>query len=91
MLIIIFQISLINFGTNEFELNPKNVNHKLIIFRTPKGVNMNKKEDKNKNRKVKDLATEAAIKALIPNEQFPCENADKACTKRWLESQSDCA
>ncbi len=49
------------------------------------------KEDKNKNRKVKDLATEAAIKALIPPEQFPCKAEDKACTQRWLESQSDCA
>lgn len=52
---------------------------------------MYKKEDKNKDRKVEDLATEAAIKALIPNEQFPCKKEDKACTKRWLESQSDCA
>jgi hypothetical protein len=49
------------------------------------------KEDKNKNLKVKDLATEAAIKALTPSEQFPCKTEDKACTKRWFESQSDCA
>ncbi len=49
------------------------------------------KEDKNKNQKVKDLATEAAIKALIPPEQFPCIAEDKACTQRWLESLSDCA
>ena len=52
---------------------------------------MNEKEDNNKDLKVKDLATEAAINALIPDEEFPCKNEDKACTKRWLESQSDCA
>jgi hypothetical protein len=52
---------------------------------------MTQKEDKNKEQKVKDVATEAAIKALIPSEQFPCKTEDKACTKRWLESQSDCA
>jgi len=52
---------------------------------------MNEKEDKNKDLGVKDLATEAAINALIPDEQFTCKNEDKACTKRWLESQSDCA
>ena len=52
---------------------------------------MNEKENKNKDQKVKDLATEAAVKALIPSEQFPCKDQDKACTKRWLESQSNCA
>ena len=49
------------------------------------------KEEKNKNGKVKDLATEAAIKDLTLTEQFPCKAEDKACTQRWLESQSDCA
>jgi len=52
---------------------------------------MNAKENINKDRKVKDLATEAAVKSLIPSEEFPCTTEDKACTKRWLESQSDCA
>ena len=52
---------------------------------------MNEKKNKNKDQKVKDLATEAAVKSLIPSEQFPCKAEDKACTKRWLESQSDCA
>jgi hypothetical protein len=48
-------------------------------------------ENLNQNENVKDLATEAAVKSLIPSEEFPCTADDKACTKRWLESQSDCA
>jgi hypothetical protein len=48
-------------------------------------------DKKDQNQKVKDLATEAAVKALIPREQFPCKPDDKACTKRWFEAQSDCA
>jgi hypothetical protein len=43
------------------------------------------------NKEVKDLATEAAILSLIPEETTPCQDKDKACTKRWLESLSDCA
>lgn len=52
---------------------------------------MNKKEEKAKDSKVKDLALETAIKALLPLDQFPYKKEDKACTKRWLELQSDCA
>jgi hypothetical protein len=52
---------------------------------------MNPIKNENKNQKVSELATEAAIQALIPEEQFPCKTDDKECTKRWLESQSDCA
>ncbi|HEY9322130.1 MAG TPA: hypothetical protein VIO82_00200 [Candidatus Methylopumilus sp.] len=50
---------------------------------------MNDKKDIS--QKVKDAASEATIKALTPSEQFPCKPDDKACTKRWLEAQSDCA
>jgi hypothetical protein len=42
-------------------------------------------------KEVKDLATEAAVLSLIPEEKMPCQDKDKACTKRWLESISDCA
>lgn len=52
---------------------------------------MNKKEYKNKDLKVKDLGTEAAVQASTSSEQFPCKTEDKACTRRWLETQSDCA
>lgn len=45
----------------------------------------------NKKEEVKDLATEAAVLSLIPEEVTPCKDQDKACTKRWLESLSDCA
>jgi hypothetical protein len=49
------------------------------------------KKDKNKKKSNSELATEAAVKALLPVEQFPCKADDKACTKRWLETQTDCA
>lgn len=26
-----------------------------------------------------------------PEENIPCENGDKACTQRWIDSLSDCA
>ena len=45
----------------------------------------------NKKEEVKDLATEAAVLSLLPEETIPCKDQDKACTKRWLESLSDCA
>ena len=45
----------------------------------------------NKKEDVKDLATEAAVVSLVPEETTPCKDQDKACTKRWLESLSDCA
>jgi hypothetical protein len=45
----------------------------------------------NKKEDVKDLATEAVIASLLPEENTPCKDQDKACTKRWLESLSDCA
>jgi hypothetical protein len=54
---------------------------------TQKVIKMTEKESKE----VKDLATEAAILSLIPEETLPCKDQDKACTKRWLESLSDCA
>ena len=40
---------------------------------------------------VPDLATEAAVLSLIPDEVVPCKENDTACTKRWIESLSDCA
>ena len=40
---------------------------------------------------VAELATEALVLSLIPEETTPCQDKDKACTKRWLESLSDCA
>ena len=45
----------------------------------------------NKKEETKDLATEAAILSLVPEDMPPCKDQDKACTKRWLESLSDCA
>jgi hypothetical protein len=45
----------------------------------------------NKKEDVKDLATEAAVLSLVPEEKMPCQDKDNACTKRWLESLSDCA
>ncbi len=45
----------------------------------------------NKKEETKDLATEAAVLSLVPEEVTPCKDQDKACTKRWLESLSDCA
>ncbi len=45
----------------------------------------------NKKEETKDLATEAAVLSLVPEEVSPCKDQDKACTKRWLESLSDCA
>jgi len=45
----------------------------------------------NKKEDVKDLATEAAVLSLIPDETPPCKEDDKACTRRWIESLSDCA
>lgn len=42
-------------------------------------------------KEVKDLATEAAVLSLIPEDVIPCKDNDKACTKRWMESLSDCA
>ena len=44
-----------------------------------------------------DLATEAMVQALIvtpvetpKTDEAPCDTSDKACTKRWLDSLSDC-
>ena len=42
-------------------------------------------------KEVKDLATEAAVLSLVPEDVTPCKDQDKTCTKRWLESISDCA
>lgn len=44
-----------------------------------------------KKEVVIDLATEAAVLSLVPEETLPCADKDKVCTKRWLESLSDCA
>jgi len=52
---------------------------------------MDKNDLNTELSKVKDLATEAAIQALIPQEDLPCKSDDKNCTKRWFETQSDCA
>ena len=50
------------------------------------------KNDLNANlSKVKDLATEAAIKSLIPQEKKPKKPDEKTPIRRWLESNSDCA
>lgn len=41
-----------------------------------------------------ELAHLAAVAALIPENKpdtVPCDSTDKACTRRWLESLSDCA
>jgi len=44
-----------------------------------------------------DLATEAMVQALVvtpvetpKTDEAPCDTSDKACTKRWLDSLSDC-
>jgi hypothetical protein len=43
-----------------------------------------------------DLATEAMVQSITPPVQEqqadvpPCDVSDKACTKRWLDSLSDC-
>jgi len=59
------------------------------FFKNPKGKIMN--ENINQNNNVKDLATEAAVLSLVAEDTAPCKDQDKACIKRWLESQSDCA
>ena len=69
----------------------KNVNQKLTTLNNPKGIKMKKKELDTESTKIKDLATEAAIQALVPEEELPCKSDDKNCTKRWFETQSDCA
>ncbi len=45
----------------------------------------------NKKEETKDLATEAVVLSSVPEEVSPCKDRDKAYTKRWLESLSDCA
>ena len=47
----------------------------------------------NTDKKTEDLAQEAVILSLIPEEKVetPCENKDAACNRRWIESLSDCA
>jgi len=52
---------------------------------------MKKKELNTKSTKIKDLATEAAIKSLIPQEKKPKKPDEKTPIRRWLESNSDCA
>jgi hypothetical protein len=42
-------------------------------------------------KEIAELATEAAVLSLIPEEVVPCKDNDKTCTKRWMESLSDCA
>lgn len=45
---------------------------------------------------VVDLAQEAMVKSIIttpapaPQAETPCADDDKACTKRWIDSFSDC-
>ncbi len=78
-------------GTNRFLGYLKQANQKLAILYNPKGDDMNTNKKELNDCKVIDLAPEAAMKALLPSDEFPCKQEDKACTKRWLESQSDCA
>ena len=33
---------------------------------------------------------EEKAQVLVETDKVPCESTDTACTKRWLESQSDC-
>ena len=58
-----------------------------MTVNNPKGGSM-QEEDKKEN---KDLASEALILSLVPEEITLCKDQDKTCTKRWLESISDCA
>ena len=56
-----------------------------------KGSKMENKAD------LSDLATEAMV-ASIPakpiqtqtQSEMPCDTSDKACTRRWIDSFSDC-
>lgn len=42
--------------------------------------------------RVKDMATEAAVKSILPEETpHPCKPSDALCNKRWIEAFSDCA
>jgi hypothetical protein len=50
---------------------------------------VNKMTEEKKD--VPDLATEAVVLSLVPEEVMPCKDNDKTCTKRWMESLSDCA
>lgn len=43
----------------------------MNIFKSPKGIYVKQNNSKNNSQKVKDLATEAAIKALKPLRQSP--------------------
>jgi hypothetical protein len=52
---------------------------------------MNKKEPHIDSSKIKDLATEEAIKSFKPQDKKPTQKELKTYTQRWLESQSDCA
>ena len=54
-------------------------------------IKITQKVNKMTEKEVKDLATEAAVLSLIPEDVIPCKDNDKACTKRWMESLSDCA
>lgn len=45
----------------------------------------------NEKEQAKDLAIESVISSLTPEEVTPCKDQDTACTKRWIESLSDCA
>ena len=79
------------YGTNNFLAYLNYANHKLAKKHNPKGKDMNKKEPHIDSSKVKDLATEAAIKSLMPKDRKPTQKERKTQTQRWLESQSDCA
>jgi len=44
-----------------------------------------------------DLATEAMVESIVTEPiqkqqptETPCESNDKVCTRRWIDSQSDC-
>jgi len=48
-----------------------------------------------KQKDVSDLAHEAMVasipaKPIQPQAETPCADDDKACTKRWIDSFSDC-
>ncbi len=43
-----------------------------------------------KQKTPKELAEEAAILSLVPEQESPCKDNNKDCNKRWMESLSDC-
>jgi hypothetical protein len=51
----------------------------------------------NTQADLSDLATEAMVASIPakpvqqqPQAEVPCDTSDKACTRRWIDSFSDC-